>query len=205
MELQALIKASSAMLPSLVNIQAILVMRGDKALESSETKVKTNTHFNGFALVNINNPSEVKGLSIELTSTVKGIKGKPHLNVRSSLILSLNDFEAIKQAPSEEKLDVYLGILFRDLAHLQTQLLFKTDLRVKQSSEAYSRLLGNQTYGSSLIIPSKDEFKEKMAQLTEVERDSIEASTQICNSFSDHLYHIFNDLYLNDTNNRLAA
>lgn len=198
MQLQDFISASAVMLPSLRNIQSILVMQGEEVNVGQLTNVNTVTYFTGHAQVVSNEPSAVKSLTIDVAATVKGIKGKANLNVRSTVMLSLAKYEDIAKKPREDRLDAYLEMLFIDLAHMQSQLLHATQLRVKSPSQAYSRLIGNQGYGSSLLIPSKEHLSEVMEQLTDVEKCTLEATTCICLSFTDTLYHIFNEMVLAD-------
>lgn len=193
MKLNDIINAASICLPYLKSVHHHLII--DQAVSSDTEiqgiKIKTTNNITGHALSKTETPDNVFAIKLDFNSKVKGIKGKANVNIRSSLILSLNQYEEIHKLEESHKLDKFLDLVFMDFANMQRTMLYQSDLKIKAPGSTYERLLGNQVYGSKLLIPCKINLEG----LSELEISVLEASARICLSSLDNLTHIFRDLY----------
>lgn len=207
MKLSNIIEASATMLPSIKNIQSIKIIQSEVSTDTEVQgiKIKTDNEFIGHALYKTDKPDEAFAIELKYFSNIKGVKGRSKLTVFSDVLINLTPYEEIKKFETNEQMSKFLDLLHADLGHMQKRMLHYSELKVKTPSPAYDRLIMNQTYGSKLIIPALDEFKSNLIGLSELEIGVLEASARICLSSSDHLYHIFSNLYFSSMKHSNAA
>lgn len=197
MELNLMIRAAAIMMPSIKNVQQKLIMSNSKHSKGQgDSRISTNNHFDGYGLIKVDQPDDVFAIHITTSSNIKGIKGKANINIRGFVTLHLDKYDVLKEMPTHECLNKFIDLLYVDLAQMQNALLHQTNLRIKKPSAAYSKLLSNYKSGvSEIIIPNLDKFASQVSELTELEHNTLEASSQICLSFIHDLSLIFSDLY----------